>query len=269
MASNVLKLRIPQTSMEPLQPVGTMDIRHKGDVLEAAIEFDRIAKERGLRIMMWHDISSREPMVDAEGRSLNDHVFGCEAQNGDLYGDYEKALRSQLFRACRVETEPFWVNSQGFHLDWRNEYLDEIKLHDFETKCLIKAAIVVPVHLAFGQIAAVTFISLDEKKEVLAEEFAQFGKLLTGLARRFVVGYNRILKRNPYLPTETLLTNREIECIRWAAFGKTDREVGMILDCSHATVRYHIKRACQKLGAVNRTQTVFKACQLGFVRAAS
>ncbi len=269
MASNVLKLRIPHENIEPLPFVDGMDIRETDDVLKAATELDRVAKDRGMRVMMWHDISSQEPLVDADSRSINAHVFDNETENESLYEDYEKALRSQIFRACRVETEPFWVNARGFHTDWRNRRLDEISLDDFEETCLVKAAIVIPVHLAFGQIGVAVFVSLDEGKDSLADEFTKFGKFFSDLARRFVVGYTRCSTRNPYLPNETLLTKREIECIRWAAFGKTDLEIGMILGCSHATVRYHIKRTCEKLSAVNRTQSVFKACQLGFVGAAS
>ena len=51
----------------------------------------------------------------------------------------------------------------------------------------------------------------------------------------------------------------------WAAVGKTDREISMILSRSHATIRFHIQNAGIKLNAVNRSQTVFKAAQLGFI----
>ena len=39
----------------------------------------------------------------------------------------------------------------------------------------------------------------------------------------------------------------------------------MILGRSHATVRFHIQNAGEKLDAVNRSQTVFKAAQLGYI----
>jgi DNA-binding CsgD family transcriptional regulator len=41
----------------------------------------------------------------------------------------------------------------------------------------------------------------------------------------------------------------------------------MIIDLSHATIRYHMQRAGEKLNAVNRAQTIFKAGQLGFLGA--
>ena len=61
------------------------------------------------------------------------------------------------------------------------------------------------------------------------------------------------------------LSKREIECLRWAAAGKTDSEIGMILSRSSATIRFHLHNAALKLDAVNRSQTVFKAGQLGYL----
>ena len=53
--------------------------------------------------------------------------------------------------------------------------------------------------------------------------------------------------------------------LRWAAVGKTDKEISLILARSHATVRFHIQNAGEKMNAVNRSQTVFKAAQLGYI----
>jgi len=44
---------------------------------------------------------------------------------------------------------------------------------------------------------------------------------------------------------------------------------GCQIDLSHATIRYHINRASEKLNAVNRAQTVFKAGQLGYLGASA
>lgn len=53
--------------------------------------------------------------------------------------------------------------------------------------------------------------------------------------------------------------------MRWAAAGKTNEEIGMILGLQRTTVRFHIQSASIKLDAVNRDQTMFKAAQLGFL----
>lgn len=61
------------------------------------------------------------------------------------------------------------------------------------------------------------------------------------------------------------LSLRELECLRWAARGKTAEDIACILDRSVETVRIHLKRACSKLGAVNRVHAVAKACYLGLI----
>ena len=53
------------------------------------------------------------------------------------------------------------------------------------------------------------------------------------------------------------LTLRERECLRWAANGKTDAEIGRILGISPHTAFAHIKSAGDKLKASSRAQAVF------------
>lgn len=265
MASNVVKLRRPDEGSDPVELLDAVSVCSKADILDAAIAFDRIARNRGFRVTIWHDISSQQPMIDAAGFALMSTVFGLNTKLASLWLNHDRALRSQLIRACRVESEPFWVNQEGFRAHSPNPLLDEIELKDLEERSLVKAAIVVPVHLPFGQIAAVVFTSEDELQSDLSREFAQHGTLLTNLSRRLVTGYVKIMRDNPYLPTANVLTNKEVGCLRWAAFGKTDFEISMILGCSHAAVRYHIKRICEKLGASNRSQSIFRACQLGYI----
>jgi DNA-binding CsgD family transcriptional regulator len=71
------------------------------------------------------------------------------------------------------------------------------------------------------------------------------------------------------IPADCGLSKREVECLRWAAIGKTDREIAMIIALSHATIRYHISRASEKLDSINRAQTIFKAGQLGYLGASA
>lgn len=63
----------------------------------------------------------------------------------------------------------------------------------------------------------------------------------------------------------TALSNREIECLRWSADGKTSWEIAKILVLSERTVIFHLGNAAQKLGAVNRRQAVVRAIALGLI----
>ncbi len=54
------------------------------------------------------------------------------------------------------------------------------------------------------------------------------------------------------------LTPREREVHRWVAAGKTDRDIAVILDCSHRTVQKHLQRIYEKLGVETRTAAAMR-----------
>lgn len=49
------------------------------------------------------------------------------------------------------------------------------------------------------------------------------------------------------------LTDRQRDCVVWAARGKTDWEIARILDVSHETVIQHLKQARERYGVAKRT----------------
>jgi DNA-binding NarL/FixJ family response regulator len=61
------------------------------------------------------------------------------------------------------------------------------------------------------------------------------------------------------------LTEREIETLRLAAHGKTNREIGQALDISHRTVQGHLANVYEKLGVSSRTEAVTEALKRGWI----
>jgi DNA-binding CsgD family transcriptional regulator len=265
MATNVVELYQFNQDTRPRDLLAAVTIRAKRDIADAAAALESEIAGFGLRAMLWHDLATMEPMVDADGRALNSGIFGWGDQDLAPFGDIDQAVRSPVLRACRVENQPFWINRHGIRTLWDNPYLKGIGLEDFDQRTPLKSAIVVPVHMPFGQIAAAIFTSADPTRTDLSREFSRLGDTLARLAERFMAGYVKVSRDPRYLPTENVLTVRQIECLRWAALGKTDYEIGIIMGCSHAGVRYHMSRAGVSLGAINRAQSVFRACQLGYL----
>lgn len=72
----------------------------------------------------------------------------------------------------------------------------------------------------------------------------------------------RVLGVHPSDTGKYELTNRELECLRWTANGKTSWEISVILNISENTVIFHLKNAIQKMQATNRSQAVAKAITL-------
>lgn len=72
------------------------------------------------------------------------------------------------------------------------------------------------------------------------------------------------LKTEP-APTRTPITEREAECLQWAALGKGDYEIGAILAISPHTAHRHLENAKAKLGVYTRAQAILRAYAMGLV----
>jgi LuxR family transcriptional regulator, quorum-sensing system regulator CciR len=236
------------------------------DVRRAAEEFHNLVTGlANMRVAPSHNIADKRTPVDEEGRILAKEVFGWNDEAHVWWKTPRLALESPITAACRYESEPFWVNAEGFRTRQPNSYLDGIDLSNFEYRATTPAAIVVPVHLPFGQIGAVSFNPIEHDKTDLSEDFEKFSDIFGLLASTFISSYVRAMGGAHKLPVGSKLSKREVECLRWAAIGKTDLEISMIMARSRATIRFHIHNASMKLDAVNRSQTVFKAAQLGYI----
>lgn len=245
---------------------GTICISSIDDVRPAAEALRDLARDLGnLRVAACANIASKMPMTDADGNALASNVFGWPGSKDQWWKKPLLALSSPLTFACRYESEPFWVNADGIYTRAPNPLLDKIDLSHFKDEVNAASVIVVPVHLPFGQIGVVSFSPIDEGRRDLSREFDAYADVLEYQGRRFINGYSRVTTQRPWIPRNCRLSKREVECLRWAALGKTDVEIAMILGRSCATVRFHIHNAAIKLEAVNRSQTVFKATQLGYL----
>jgi len=218
-----------------------------------------------LRVAACANIACKDPMVDGTGKILASEVFGWREPGERWWERPRLALTSPLTLACRYESEPFWCNAKGIHTHQANPHLAALDLSDFLERAMTDAAIVVPIHMPYGQIGAVSFQPEASHGSDLSQVFQQYGELLGLLARKFICGYTKIADKQSWIPPDVRMSKREIECLRWAAVGKTDSEIAMIRGRSCATIRFHIHNAAQKLNAVNRSQAVFKAAQLGYL----
>ena len=63
------------------------------------------------------------------------------------------------------------------------------------------------------------------------------------------------------------LTDREIQCLAWAARGKTSWETAMILEVTETTINFHLTNAMKKLGVVTRPHAVATAVAMGLINA--
>lgn len=121
----------------------------------------------------------------------------------------------------------------------------------------LKRGVYIPVHDVHGTCGAVAFGG--ERETVSGGEIKELTFLASVLFSR--LGEIRDTHRAP----PGGLSRREIECLHWAAAGKTTTEMAQILKLSEYTVNHYLSRATRKLDSVNRVQTVAKAIRAGLI----
>lgn len=213
------------------------------------------------------DLGDPEPMGDERGRPYAETYFRWVDPSHVYWRDRKLALHVPFLTAARLFAEPFYYKN-GRLQSWRpTAVLDTIDCSQAKESSYLGEALIAPVHLPRGLVGAVVWCS---RGPVGVEEMfaAQAGRLYN-LALRFVATHNEARGKTDDHSISQHLTRREVQCLRWAAAGKTDSEIGIILSLSVSTVRFHLRNAAAKLGATGRAQSIQLAAGLGFVGARS
>ena len=66
--------------------------------------------------------------------------------------------------------------------------------------------------------------------------------------------------------TQVPLSARELSVLRLVTAGKTNKEIGVLLSITEATVKAHLTRLFDKLGVTSRTEAISAAARRGLVR---
>jgi DNA-binding CsgD family transcriptional regulator len=77
--------------------------------------------------------------------------------------------------------------------------------------------------------------------------------------------HEHVLRREKVLPPNIQLSPKQLEVLKWAATGKTEWEVGAILNVSTRTVKYHMAGAFARLGTPNKVSAVARAVRLHLI----
>lgn len=211
------------------------------------------------------DLGDPEPMADAEGRPYAETSFRWIDPAHAYWRDRKLALHIAFLTAARLVAEPFYYSDGSLHT-WRpTALLDAVDCEQAKNTPNFGEAIIAPVHLPRGLVGAVFWCS----REPVGVEalFAGHAGRLHNLAVKLVATHNEARGRPRNATVPQTLTRREVQCLRWAAAGKTDGEIGIILSLSVSTVRFHLRNAAAKLGATGRAQSIQIAAGLGFVGA--
>lgn len=157
---------------------------------------------------------------------------------------------------CRTQTVPcLWAStaqarSGGFPIEFFREAAD----------FGLRAGVGLPVHGPGGQSAMVSVATDD--RHARPPDFARLSQLHL-LATFMHEAGHRIAAKSAHEPAH--LTARELDCLRWAAEGKTSWEIGQLLGIGERTIVFHLQNAARKLGVIGRRQAVARAISLQLI----
>lgn len=238
-----------------------------GEAMDLARRIDAIGGEIGLPyVAVSADISDPSPMIGPDGRPLAETLFRWVDPDLTYWKDRAFALRAGIIRVVRICGEPFFYEAGQMH-SWREVRALEAVNRNLDTAAYtaygVEGAIACPVHLPMGVIGAVVWAT-DDKSADIARVFSARSGEMQLLALKFIAAYRDAVL--PAAPPELVeFTRREIQCLKWAAAGKTDSEIATIMGVSAPTIRFHMTNASRKLGVSGRSQTVRLATTLGYI----
>ena len=210
------------------------------------------------------DISSPEPMLGQDGKPLAETTFEWLDSSLRYWRDRAFALRAPFILAARYTAEPFLFD-QGRFSSWRPlPRLEAIEAAGAAEAFGVRAAIIAPAYLTGGVIGAVVWAASEPSAD-LPGLYAARADELHGAALRLVCAYRDGLDDDA---PPVRLTKREVQCLKWAAAGKTDADIAQIIGISGPTVRFHVQNVALKLRVAGRAQAIHRAAGLGYIGAA-
>jgi len=218
---------------------------------EAGIAFSDFIRPHGFLAA-----ASGESRETPDGRSweffFNTWPFEwlCQYQKNDY-------VRHDLIPVvARVSVQPFtWREASAA----REPTAKQIEHYEWATGLGVVDAFAVPIHYPAGDFGLCVSIADHWIEDPSERNALQIASMFVHQRCRELGGQTGASS------APTLLTPRELECLRWVLKGKSDTDIGRILGISHTTAHFHIERAKKKLGVKTRTQAAATVVSLGYL----
>jgi DNA-binding CsgD family transcriptional regulator len=182
---------------------------------------------------------------------------------------YSRLWQHRYFVKKYMSTDPviFYGREADQPFDWTNLPVDDPATKAFFTDALNhnvgRNGLSIPLRNRRGVFALVSFtsdLSTDEWEDYKSANMRSL-KLLTVL----IDSASNINFKLPAFPVH--LSNREEQCLLWAARGKTYQEIAEILGLAFGSVKTHLDAARHKLHCMNLTHAAAVAFATGVIPA--
>jgi len=180
-----------------------------------------------------------------------------------IFGNWPEELRNYYMGSDFLHLDPCvesvlngTVAMTWDHLDYTRSS-EQREFHDVVLAHGLRAGMHFGTFVRGGELSCMSF-TRDRAQKALQRDLEHQQPFMHLLFAHIHQAAARISRADAYRTEETL-TTRELECLRWAAEGKTAAEIGLILTIAENTAIRHLANASRKLGTVNRTHAVAKA----------
>jgi DNA-binding CsgD family transcriptional regulator len=211
------------------------------------------------------DYSTNRLLTTEDGRALTT-VLGWDPEYVEQWLQQQLHLVSPIAAVCRMSTQPFAWDAQTV----TNAVMEELSplpiRWPLSPERGFHGGITVPIHMPRGRTGSVSWYCRDASIDIpgVLEAHTDVLRLSAHLFMDLVYGARRE-SPEARCDAERPLSERELECLTWAALGRTDAEIGAVIHRAPTTARFHIDNAVRKLGARNRTQAVAIAAERGLI----
>lgn len=120
--------------------------------------------------------------------------------------------------------------------------------------------LLVPIK-GIGAETGALLIGLSAQQQNEAEQIAWYWSIVSG----YLYESLHRLQRHLLQWTSFRLTEREHDCLCWAARGKTAWEISMIMGISERTVNFHLSNCLRKTNSNNRQQAISRCLAVGLI----
>jgi DNA-binding CsgD family transcriptional regulator len=183
-----------------------------------------------------------------------------------LFWDRHASLKMPFYIRCRFEHLPFVVSlDQKRHCNPDRVTPEESQITALVRDLGVSTLLVVPLHLAKGQVAMVTWAGARQASD-LVDLMPDIEGSLLAIGLHFMRLAAQSLQASVKVRDElSSLTRREWDCARTLAQGYREAEIAELIGIKKGTVRFHLDKIVRKFGCKTRGQAVAMLAQLGLL----
>jgi LuxR family transcriptional activator of conjugal transfer of Ti plasmids len=212
----------------------------------------RIAQRLGFRCFAYLRLVADQPtLISSYPKSWTNRYFNLSYQKLD-----------PIVRRARREHDLFaWGDGPQQQTGNR----EQRRFFEEATTFGIKSGVTIPIRSGFGRVAAFT-LATDEPVHQIERLAAESRDVLQLVGLYFHTHVTtKLSAQNDSLEGESGLTQRQRQCLGWAARGKTIADTAMLVGIAPRTVVFHLENARRKLEAASIAQCVAEAMRRGLL----